>query len=68
MGYTGLMDKVYYKEVHFDLLFPVWFKKFILCIVIPVVTRVQSFKKKIRAWAELEPHLSFFLNNLLHEF
>jgi len=50
MGHTGLMDNVYYKEVHFDLLF------FILRIVKPVVTWVQSFKK-IREWAELEPHL-----------
>jgi len=33
-----LMDNVYYKEVQFDLLYPVWFKKFILRIVRPVVT------------------------------
>jgi len=45
MRYTGLMAKVYYKEVSFDLLYPVWFKKFILRIVRPVVTWVQSFKK-----------------------
>jgi len=38
MGYTGLMDKVYYKEVHFDLLFPMWFKQIILHIVRSVVT------------------------------
>jgi len=36
-----------------DLLYPMWFKKFILRIVRPVVTWVQCFKK-IRAWAELE--------------
>jgi len=43
MGYTGLMDKVYYKEVHFDLLFPMWFKKLILCVVRPVATWMQCF-------------------------
>jgi len=43
MGSAGLMDKVYYKEVHFDLLCPVRFKKFILHIVRPVVTWLQSF-------------------------
>jgi len=39
-GYTKLMDKVYYKEVYFDLLYPIWFKKFILHIVGLVVTWV----------------------------
>jgi len=34
-----------------------WFKKFILRIVRPVVTWVQSLKNTW-AWAELEPHLS----------
>jgi len=57
MGYTGLMDMVYYKEAHFDLLFPIWFKKFILRTVRPVVTWVQNFKN-IRAWTELEHYLS----------
>jgi len=53
------MDKVYYKEVHFDLLYRVWFKKFILRIVRPVVTWLQ----KIRAWAE--PHLYINISTLL---
>jgi len=57
MGYAGLIDKVYYKKVHFDLLYPVWFKKFILRIVIPVATWVQTFKK-IRAWADPYGNLS----------
>jgi len=42
MGSAGLMDKVYYKEIYFDLLYPIWFKKFILRIVRPVVTWVQT--------------------------
>jgi len=33
MESAGLMDKVYYKEVYFDLLYPVWFKKLLLHIV-----------------------------------
>jgi len=32
-GYAGLMDKVYYKEVYFDLLYHIWFQKFFLHIV-----------------------------------
>jgi len=40
LGSSGLMDKVYYKEFYFDLLFPMWFKKFILRLVKPVVTQV----------------------------
>jgi len=56
MRYTGLMDKVYYKELYFDLLYPVWLKKFILFIDRPVVTWVQSFKINPGVhW--LEPHL-----------
>jgi len=39
------MEKVYYKEVYFALLHPVWFKKFISRIVMRVVTWVQSSKK-----------------------
>jgi len=38
MRSAGLMDKVYYMEVFFYLLYPVWLKKFILHIVRPVVT------------------------------
>jgi len=41
------MDKVYYKEVHFDLLYPRWIKKFIFLIVRPVVTWAQSLKKSL---------------------
>jgi len=37
-GYTELMDKVYHKEVHFDLLYPMSFKNFILHLIRPVVT------------------------------
>jgi len=43
MGSAGLIDKVYYMEVHFNLLCPVWFKKFILRIVGPVATWMQQF-------------------------
>jgi len=52
-----LIDKVYYKEVRFDLLFPVRFNKFILRIVRPVITWLQSFKN-IRAWADSYGNLS----------
>jgi len=45
MGSAGLIDKVYYKKVHFKLLYPVWFKKFILRIVRPIVTWMQNLKK-----------------------
>jgi len=39
------MDKVYYKEVHFDLLYPMWS---ILRLVRPVVKWVQVLKKSRR--------------------
>jgi len=55
MGYTRLMGKVYYKGVHFDLLYPMCFKNLILHLVRPLVTWVEIFKK-IQAWADLEPH------------
>jgi len=57
MGSTGLMDKVYYKEVYFDLLYPVWIKKLIFRIVRPIVTWLQGFKN-IRAWADPYGNLS----------
>jgi len=43
----GLKDIVWYKEIYCDLLYPMWFKKFILRLVRPVVTWVQNFKKEI---------------------
>jgi len=41
----------------FHLLHPVWFKKFILCIVRPLVTWVQTLKM-IRAWTNPYRNLS----------
>jgi len=52
---TRMMDKVYYKEVCFYLLYPMWFNKFIFRIVRPVVTWVRSFKKTYRRWQIWNP-------------
>jgi len=56
LGSARLTDKVYYKEVYFHLVHPVWIKKFSLCIVRPVVTWVQTLNKSGRGPTLMESY------------
>jgi len=45
MGSAGLMGNVYYNGIYFDILYPMWFKTFVLRIVNTAVTWARCFQK-----------------------